>query len=76
MKRLARGVRRHHVEDLGQAGSFADLGEGLTDFGRILRAPWTTGQAIRTARTGHEGLRAPGLRRWAPYRGAPGVTSR
>ena len=74
MKRLGRRVRRHHVEDLGQAGSLADLGEGLIDFGRILRAPRTTGQAIRTARTGHECLRAPAALGAVP--GAPGVTSR
>lgn len=74
VKRLGRRVRQYHVKDLDQAGSFADLGEGLIDFRRIFRAhraeeyiverddagvaPRTTEQAIQTARTGFEYLRA------------------
>ncbi|GAA3568162.1 sugar phosphate isomerase/epimerase [Microlunatus spumicola] len=74
VKRLGRRVRQYHVKDLDQAGSFADLGEGLIDFRRIFRAhraeeyiverddagvaPRTTEQAIQTARTGFDYLRA------------------
>jgi len=74
VKRLGRRVRQYHVKDLDQAGSFADLGEGLIDFRRIFRArraeeyiverddagvaPRTTEQAIQTARTGFDYLKA------------------
>jgi sugar phosphate isomerase/epimerase len=74
VKRLGRRVRQYHVKDLDQAGSFADLGEGLIDFRRIFRArraeeyiverddagvaPRTREQAIQTARTGFDYLRS------------------
>lgn len=74
VERLGRRVRQHHVKDLDQAGSFADLGEGLIDFRRIFRAhraeeyiaerddagvaPRTTAQVLQTARTGYDYLKA------------------
>jgi sugar phosphate isomerase/epimerase len=77
VRRLGRRVRQYHVKDLDQAGSFADLGEGLIDFRRIFRAhrveeyiverddagvpPRTTEQALQTARTGFGYLRSLGL---------------
>ena len=37
LRRIDGRVRQYHVKDLNQAGSFADLGEGLIDFARIFR---------------------------------------
>jgi sugar phosphate isomerase/epimerase len=79
LRRIDGRVRQYHVKDMNQAGSFADLGQGLIDFVRIFQAqqvdeyiverddagtpPRTPPQALDTARVGYEYLANLSLRR-------------
>jgi len=79
LRRIDGRVRQYHVKDLNQAGSFADVGDGLIDFVRIFREqaadeyiverddagtpPRTPAQALDTARVSYEYLANLSLRR-------------
>ena len=79
LDRIDGRVRQYHVKDLNQAGSFADLGDGLIDFARIFRAqevdeyiverddagtaPRVPADALTTAEVGYDYLANLRLRR-------------